>query len=105
MNRTAPDTSKRAPSEAEDAPDIDGHDAGSHPAGAAGNDPGITWACASISTATYRPGTMATCTASCPGTSPASVSMARPTSDSPKVWVCIRASGNRPVSISRIASA
>ena len=31
--------------------------------------------------------------------------MARLTSASPNVWVCIRASGKRPVSISRIASA
>ena len=53
----------------------------------------------------HLPGTMATCTASSPGTSPASVSMARAMSSRPNVCVCIRSSGNRPVSMSRIASA
>jgi hypothetical protein len=44
VNRIGPDASTRASPSAV----IDGH-AASHPAGAGGNDPGITCACASIS--------------------------------------------------------
>ena len=101
VKRTRPDTSSRASSPA--TADIAGHAAGSQPDGTTGKEPGITCAWASMST--YAPGMIATCTASSPGTSPASVSMARGTSSRPNVCVCIRSSGNRPVSISRIASA
>src|SRR5262249_57267276 len=45
VKRTRPDTSSRA----SPSGTMDGQEAGSQPDGAEGNDPGSTWACASIS--------------------------------------------------------